>query len=63
MTNLAMIVADRLRQAGYAVTAADIPGLWDVAGIANDLTTGQLIDVAQRHVGLLPPVITTAPSA
>jgi hypothetical protein len=60
MMSLAQIAAERLSQAGHQVHAADIPGLWDIDGIARDVTTGQLIDIAQQRVGLIPPAITMA---
>ncbi len=41
---------ERLRSAGYEVSPADgVPGLWDVAGLARDVTTNQLHDLAARH--------------
>lgn len=40
----------QLQEAGYAVTPAEgVPGLWNVAGLARDVTTGQLCDLASRH--------------
>jgi hypothetical protein len=39
-----------LEAAGHKVTAADrVPGLWDVDGIAADVTTGQLHQLAEQH--------------
>lgn len=51
------IARERLRAAGYDVVPTNIPGLWDVPGIANDVTTGQLHDIADRHGAIIwyPP--------
>jgi hypothetical protein len=40
-----------LEKAGYKVTVADgcIPGLWNVQGLASDVTTNQLLDLADSH--------------
>lgn len=45
-----------LERAGYVVTEAPsassgmpLPGLFDVAGLARDVTEGQLIQLAHRH--------------
>lgn len=41
--------AIRLEQAGYQVLPTDVPGLFDVPGLARDVTLGQLCDLASRH--------------
>ena len=39
-----------LDAAGHKVTPADrVPGLWNVEGIADDVTSGQLLDIARQH--------------
>lgn len=44
------ITIDRFRLAGHEVTPADgVPGLWNVAGLARDVTTNQLHELAERH--------------
>jgi hypothetical protein len=45
-----VIAVAMLDAAGHKVTpAGDIPGLWNVAGIADDVTTGQLCQIAEQH--------------
>jgi hypothetical protein len=44
------VAFEMLKAAGHPVTpAGDIPGLWNVEGLANDVTTGQLLDLARQH--------------
>lgn len=44
------ISARRLELSGYRVTPADgVPGLWNVAGLAYNVTTNQLHDLADKH--------------
>lgn len=51
----AVIAFERLRSAGHPVTpAGDIPGLWNVEGLARDVTTNQLLDLADQHGALWP---------
>jgi hypothetical protein len=46
----AIVAKKMLEQAGYQVTPADrVPGLWNVEGLARDVTINQLIDLAQQH--------------
>lgn len=46
----AIIAKRMLDEAGHTVTPADgIPGLWNVEGLARDVTTNQLCDLAERH--------------
>jgi hypothetical protein len=50
----ALIAARRLEEAGHPVTEAEgVPGLFNVAGIAGDVTIGQLVDIAAQR-GLMP---------
>jgi hypothetical protein len=50
------VAADMLERAGHRVTpAGGVPGLWNVEGIGNDLTTAQLLEVAGKR-GMLPPM-------
>lgn len=50
MAELVMAAVCLLRNAGYHVEPADgIPGLWNVAGLASDVTGAQLCDLAKRH--------------
>jgi hypothetical protein len=55
---------DMLQRAGHPVSPADgVPGLWNVEGIANDLTTAQLLEVAGKHGlfgGMMMPAFTLA---
>ncbi|MBX9645354.1 MAG: hypothetical protein K2W91_14815 [Novosphingobium sp.] len=45
-----------LENAGYSVTPADrVPGLWNVADLARDITTNQLRQLAREHGKLLNP--------
>lgn len=42
------VATQMLRDAGYKVTPADmVPGLWDVEGLARDVTTAQLHQLAE----------------
>lgn len=44
------VAAQQLKAAGHLVTPADgVPGLWNVDGLARDVTTNQLFDLAARH--------------
>lgn len=44
------VATQMLRDAGYKVTPADmVPGLWDVEGLARDVTTAQLHQLAKQH--------------
>jgi len=44
-----------LRAAGYEVTPADgVPGLWDIDGLARDVTINQLFQLATRHGNISP---------
>lgn len=38
-----------LEAAGHRVSPTDIPGLWNVEGIANDVTLNQLRQLAEQH--------------
>lgn len=39
-----------LRNAGHDVQPAEgVPGLWNVQGLAYDITSGQLLDLARQH--------------
>lgn len=50
MDYYATIATEALSRAGHAVTAADwVPGLYDIDGIARDVTVGQLFQLAQQH--------------
>lgn len=50
MDYYATLAIDALGNAGHAVTPADrVPGLFDVAGIARDVTVGQLWQLSQQH--------------
>jgi len=53
MTDYVTFSAESLKRAGYEVRPTDIPGLWDIDGLARDVTTGQLHDLARRHGGLV----------
>jgi hypothetical protein len=45
-----VLSADALERAGFKVTPADgVPGLWNVEGLAHDVTTNQLHDLATKH--------------
>lgn len=44
-----IVAMKMLEAAGYQVTPTDIPGLWDVQGLANDVTLGQLRQLAEQH--------------
>lgn len=45
-----VIAIQMLQNAGHEVTPAEgVPGLWNVAGIANDVTTNQLVDLAEKY--------------
>ena len=46
--NAALLAQRKLDRAGHLVTATDVPGLFDVQGIARDVTVGQLIDIASQ---------------
>jgi hypothetical protein len=49
-TTYAAVAFRQLKDAGHEVTPADgIPGLWDIAGIARDVTTGQLMAIANER--------------
>jgi hypothetical protein len=51
-----------LELAGHRVTAADrVPGLWNVDGLAHDVTTAQLHQLAQQHGHPWPPVVLIGP--
>jgi len=53
-TNFVTVSAMSLKAAGYEVTPADgVPGLWNVDGLARDVTTNQLHDLARRFGGNL----------
>jgi len=63
-TTYAVVAFQHLKDAGHEVTPADgVPGLWDIAGIARDVTTGQLIAIANER-GATPirhPMATISP--
>lgn len=45
-----IVAMHMLDAAGHKVTpAGDIPGLWNVEGLARDVTTDQLLDLAKQH--------------
>ena len=47
---LAIVAMQQLDAAGHKVSPADgVPGLWNVDGLARDVTTNQLFDLAERH--------------
>jgi hypothetical protein len=50
--NAALLAAKRLSEAGHPVREANIPGLFDIEGIANDITINQLIDIAAKQGGV-----------
>lgn len=45
----AVIAKKMLENAGYKVTLTDMPGLVNVEGLANNVTLGQLCDLAEKH--------------
>lgn len=53
-----------LEAAGYSITPADgIPGLWNIEGLARDVTLGQMRDLAERHgQPWAPPIVLSGPS-
>lgn len=56
------VVAFRmLEAAGYTVTPTNIPGLWDIEGLARDVTLGQLRQLAEKHGKPWAPVILHGP--
>jgi len=46
-----VLAMQSLENAGYKVTVAEggVLGLWDVQGLASDVTTNQLLDLADKH--------------
>lgn len=56
MTVVAMQMLD---DAGFKVTSAErVPGLWNVDGLARDVTTNQLLQLASQYgfTRLGPPI-------
>jgi hypothetical protein len=54
-----VVAIEQLKAAGYSVTVAEgvIPGLWNVEGLAHDITTGQLCDLARQLGNPLVPFL------
>jgi hypothetical protein len=52
-----IVAIEQLKAAGYSVSVAEgvVPGLWNVEGLACDVTTGQLCDLAKQHGNPLAP--------
>jgi hypothetical protein len=50
-----------LEAAGYKVTPTDIPGLWDIEGLARDVTLGQVRQLAGEHGRPWVPQFTALP--
>jgi len=57
---LTMVAIEKLRAAGYHVQPADgVPGLWNVDGLARDVSSGQLAQIATAHGALIWPPLAT----
>lgn len=57
MVRWVVLSIDALQRAGFHVFPAEgVPGLWNVEGLARDVTTNQLHDLADKH-GVPVPII------
>jgi hypothetical protein len=57
-----IVAIHQLQEAGYRVTPADgVPGLWNIEGLANDVTTGQLCALSEQHGKPWSPVLNAYP--